>query len=124
MKVQVLNCLEKNSGRLIPEGERTIEIKKGRFIDNDISHPLYAENEKYFKRTYCLEYSKKRIYYFNRFGNSDSNTGFHVGFNWLQHQRFLLLQNRHWLQKEESIRYIVNLVFLFLGAYIGLKNLK
>ena len=124
MKVQVLNCLEKNSGQLIQEGELAIEIKKGRFIYNDTSHPLYTVNEKYFIRTYCLEYLKKRIYYFNRFGNSDGNTGFYVGFSWLQHQRFLLLQNRHWLQKEESVRYIVNLVFLILGAYIGLKNLK
>lgn len=124
MKVQIFECIEKNSGQLIPIGGRFIEIKKGRFIDNNTSHPLYAENEKYFKRIYCLEYYKKRIYFFNRFGIKDSNTGFHVGFTWLQHQRFLFLQNRHWIQKEETIRYVINVIFLIIGAYIGFKNLK
>ena len=93
MRVQIFECIEKNSGQLTPVD--------GRFV--------------------CL---KKRIYFFNRFGNKDSNTGFHVGFTWLQHQRFLFLQNRHWVQKEENIRYIVNVIFLIIGAYFGFKNLK
>lgn len=124
MRIQVLECKEKNSGKLTPVEGGYIEIKKGRYLDGDISHPLYAENEKYFNRTFCLEYSKKHIYFFNRFGNKNSNTGFHVGFSWLQHQRFLLLQNRHWLQKEENIRYVINVIFLTIGVIISYKNLK
>jgi hypothetical protein len=124
MRIQVLECKEKNSGKLTPFEDRYIEIKKGRYVDFDTSHPLYVENEKYFKRVYCLEYFRKRIYYFNRFGNNDINTGFHVGFTWLQNQRFLFLQNRHWVQKEENIRYIVNVIFLIIGAFFGFKNLK
>jgi hypothetical protein len=124
MRVQIFECIEKNSGQLTPVDGRFVYIKKGRYIDNNTSHPLYAEKEKYFARIYCLGYLKKRIYFLNRFGNKDSNTGFHVGFTWLQHQHFLLLQNRHWVQKEENIRYVINVLFLFIGAYIGFKNLK
>lgn len=124
MKIQIFECIEKNSGQLTPVDGRFIYIKKGRFVDSDTSHPLYVENEKYFKRIYCLEYFRKRIYYFNRFGNNDIKTVFHVVFTWLQHQRFLFLQNRHWVQKEENIRYIVNVIFLIIGAFFGFKNLK
>lgn len=124
MRIQVLECKEKNSGKLTPVEGVYIEIKKGRYLDGDISHPLYAENEKYFIRTYCLEFSKKHIYFFNRFGNKNSNNGFHVGFTSLQHHRFLFLQNNHWIQKEEYIRYAINVLFLIIGAYIGFKNLK
>ena len=124
MKVQIFECTEKNTGNLSLVNDRFVEIKKGRFLESGASHPLYSENEKYFKRVYCLEFLKKRIYFFNRFGSNDSNTGFHVGFTWLQHQQFLLLQNRHWVQKEENIRYVVNLVFLIIGAYLGFQKLK
>jgi hypothetical protein len=124
MKIQVLECNLKNSGKLSLVNDRFVEIKKGRFLELGTSHPLYSENEKYFKRVYCLEYLKKRIYFFNRFGQKDSNSGFHVGFTWFQHQQFLLLQNRHWIQKEENIRYIVNLIFLIIGVYLGFQKLK
>ena len=124
MKIQVLECNLKNSGKLSLVNDRFVEIKKGRFLELGTSHPLYSENEKYFKRVYCFEYLKKRIYFFNRFGQKDSNSGFHVGFTWFQHQQFLLLQNRHWIQKEENIRYIVNLIFLIIGVYLGFQKLK
>jgi hypothetical protein len=124
MKIQMLECTLKNSGKLSLVNDRYVEIKKGRFLESGTSHPLYSENEKYFKRVRCLEYFKKRIYFFNRFGNKENNAGFHVGFTWFQHHQFLLLQKRHWIQKEENIRYVINVIFLFIGAYIGFKNLK
>jgi len=124
MKIQMLECALKNSGKLSLVNDRYVEIKKGRFLESGTSHPLYLENEKYFKRVHCLEYFKKRIYFFNRFGNKENNAGFHVGFTWFQHHQFLLLQKRHWIQKEENIRYVINVIFLFIGAYIGFENLK
>lgn len=103
--------------------QELVEIKYGRFIVDDVSHPLMSETEKYFQRVYCLEYEKRRIYYFYTFGNKEGVGGFHVGFTWWQHQQFLLLQKRHWIQKEENIRYIVNVVFLVLGLIIGIKSI-
>jgi len=124
MRVQIFECTLKNSGKLSPVSGEFISIKKGRYVYKSTSHPLYTEKENYFAKVYCLEYLKKRIYFFNRFGKNDNNNGFHVGFTWLQHQQFLLLQNRHWFQKEKNIRYIVNVIFLIIGAYLGFENLK
>ncbi|MGO4905805.1 hypothetical protein [Flavobacterium sp. W20_MBD1_R3] len=101
-----------------------IDIKKGRYLKDDISHPLYSEKEFYFKRIYCLEFENKKVYFLNTFGKTDSQKGFHIALSEWQNQRFLWLQNRHWIQKEENIRYIVNLLFLVLGAYIAIKNIK
>ncbi|MFN8864982.1 MAG: hypothetical protein ACK500_10555 [Flavobacteriales bacterium] len=124
MKVQKLQCPDANAGSLVPMIGKYVEIRKGRYVDGGLSHPLYSEGEKYFERIYGLEYRNHHVYFFRRFGNGDSKAGFHVGFTRLQHQQFMLLQNSHWIQKEENIRYLVNLVFLVIGAYIGLSNLK
>ena len=60
MKIQVLEVKQPNSGILHPQSSKTIQIINGRYLENDnTSHPLISENEKYFKRIYCLKYSKK-----------------------------------------------------------------
>lgn len=100
-----------------------IEIKKGRYIQSGISHPLVSEKENYFQRMYCFDHENKNIYYLNSFGKIDSNHGIHIALTWFETQKFLWLQNKHWLQKEESIRYVVNVMFLILAAYISLKKL-
>ena len=100
-----------------------IEIKKGRYIQDGTSHPLRSGNEKLYMRIYGLEYKNKRIYWFDTFGKHSTQHGYHVGFSWWQHNRFLWFQKEHWLQKEESIRYIVNILFLVLGAIIGIKQM-
>jgi ATP-dependent DNA helicase RecG len=50
MKIQMLECTLKNSGKLSLVNDRYVEIKKGRFLESGTSHPLYLENEKYLKR--------------------------------------------------------------------------
>ena len=59
------------------------------------------------------------IYFFMLFGRKESMSGVHVGFNFWEHQRFLWLQKSHWLQKEENIRYVINVFFLLMGLYVG-----
>jgi hypothetical protein len=123
MKIAVLKCDEPNTGKFIGLEGRIIEIKKGRYILNDTSHPLYSDKELYFKRIYCLEFKNKKIYFLNTYGKID-NHGRHIALSKWQNHRFLWLQNKHWLQKEENIRYLINLLFLILGAYIAIKNMK
>ncbi|HBI01385.1 MAG TPA: hypothetical protein PK637_14550 [Flavobacteriales bacterium] len=101
-----------------------IQIKRGRYIQNGVSHPLMSDNENYYRRIYALEFENKTIYYFDSFGKKDNHGGIHIGMNWWENQCFLWLQGKHWLQKEENIRYVVNVLFLLLGAYIGINNMK
>lgn len=124
MKINQLQLDGRNTGKLkaVPSKTKSINIYKGRYIEKDTSHPLYNEDVKYYKRIYCLEYQSKYVYWFYHFGK-DEGQGTHVGMNWFQHQRFLWMQKRHWLQKEGNLRYLVNLIFLSLGAYISLKSI-
>jgi hypothetical protein len=125
MKTQILDIKEFNSGELHPLANKEITIKRGRYIENDgTSHPLYIENDKFFKQIDALSFNKKHIYYITRFGQKESQHGFHIGLSFMENQKFLWLQNKHWLQKEENTRYLINLLFLILGVYIGFKNLK
>ncbi len=123
-KVTLTSCGD-NSGKLEFNSSQSkiIEIKRGRFILPDKnSNPLYDEDNKYYKRIYSLEYNNKIIYYFKLFGNKESKFGYHVGFNFWEHQQFLWLQNQHWLQKEENIRYCVNVLFLLIGVCISFSK--
>ena len=125
MKVPLLKGDKANSGKFIGLEGRIIEIKKGRYILDDLSHPLISEKECYFRKIYCLEYKKRKIYFLNYFGKTELPVrGIHIGLTTWQNQRFLWLQKKHWLQKEENIRYLVNVLFLILGAYIAINNMK
>jgi hypothetical protein len=123
MEIETLEIKEPNSGLLFFDKikSKSLIIKKGRYIDkkNNLSHPLFDEQNKYYKRIYALEYKNKKIYYINTFGKIDNNHGFHVGFDFAQHHKFLWLQGSHWLQKEENIRYCVNIIFLITGLVLG-----
>lgn len=144
MKVKGLHSVASNSGLLQPTSGRVtvtdgnkmqfintefdwLEVKKGRYIQNGISHPLRAGDEKYYKRMYCLEHDGRVVYWLDTYGSHSSNhrpnNGHHVSFSWREHQTFLWQQNDHWLQKEENVRYIVNLVFLIIGVVIGIKQM-
>jgi hypothetical protein len=126
MKIEVLRSNEVNTGNLASSvPAEIIEIKRGRYIKNNISHPLFIEKENYFSKIYCLEYNKKHIYYLNFHGSNEPPVrGIHVGLTNWQNQKFLWLQNKHWLQKEESIRYIINILFLIIGVWMSVKSLK
>lgn len=140
MKVKGLHSVASNSGLLKPTSGRVtetdgnttryikaefdwIEVKKGRYIHDGTSHPLRAGDEKYYKRMYCLEHDGRVVYWLDTFGKHSSNHGHHVSFSWREHQTFLWQQNDHWLQKEENVRYIVNVVFLVIGVVIGIKQM-
>ncbi len=139
MKIKVLEPDGSNTGKLkyrvgthsfsdgasttsFTRGNDWMEIKKGRYIHQDTSHPLRSDNDLYFKRIYAFESDKKYVYYLSTFGISDSQHGLHIALNRWQHQRFLWMQGKSWFQKEENIRYIVNLIFLIIGVYISLKK--
>jgi hypothetical protein len=109
-----------NSGILEPTDDEII-IRKGRYLQGDVSHPLRFGEEKYYTRKYGLKYKRKKVYWLNRYASPSEETGIHVAFSKWQHQRFLWLQGSHWFQKEENIRYIVNVIFLIIGVLISLK---
>jgi hypothetical protein len=126
MKITTLEIIEQNSGLLTfdPIKSSILIIKRGRYIDKktNLSHPLFDEQYKFYKRIYALEYKNRKIYYFNRFGKPDNNHGYHVGFNFFEYQRFLWIQGTHWFQKEDNLRYCINIFFLILGLALGILN--
>lgn len=125
METIIFRADKSNTGKLIPSSaNKTIKIKKGRYICDDISHPLYTTKEIYFQRVYCLEYKNKNIFFLNTYGKLDNNAGFHIALSKWETQKFLWLQNKHWLQKEESIRYIVNILFLIIGVWLSIMSMN
>jgi len=124
MKIEVLQGDKPNTGKFIGPSGRIVNIKRGRYILDDSSHPLLSEKVCYFRKIYCLEYKNRVIYSFDLYGITEGSKVIHVGLTKWQNQRFLWLQNRHWLQKEENIRYIINIMFLIFGAYLGIMKMK
>lgn len=102
MKVNKFKALT-NTGKLEIVDD-IIDIKRGRWLCvNKISHPL-----EYIR---CNSFDKRNVYFLSKF----EKTGFHISLSFLQNQRFLFIQRDHWLQKEENIRYIINILFIILG---------
>lgn len=137
MKVKTLKCDVYNNGKLVydPNESILLTIKIGKYIvpnkqnnknefnESDYTtHILIDEKEKYFNRKYHLEYEDKIIYQLKMYGNKDSEKGYHVGFSFWEHQWFLWLQKRHWIQKEENIRYCINIIFLLLGLFLSFSK--
>jgi len=126
MKIKCLKLKETNQGVLeqieIRDKFVFVEIKKGRYIYNKHSHALRTNENYFYKRVYNLEHKNDKIYWLDTFAKNDTNQGFHIGFTWKQHQKFLWMQNEHWFQKEENIRYIINVLFLILGVIIAINQ--
>jgi hypothetical protein len=120
MKIKCLNQIP-NSGIFLESKWEVIEIKQGRFIQSNTSHPLVHKGEKFYKKVICLENKNKKVYWLNRFGQHSKHHGVHIGLNRFQNQRFLWLQNAHWLQQEANIKFIINIGFVLIGIYLGLK---
>lgn len=99
-----------------------VTIKKGRYIHNGTSHPLRGTDEFFYHRNYCLESDGKIVYWLDTFGYKSKGTGFHVGFTGSEHHKFLWMQNMHWFQKEDNLRFVVNILFLAIGVYIAFKQ--
>jgi hypothetical protein len=126
MKIKTLEIENVNSGlvKYNENNSKTLIIKGGRYIieNTEESNPLYDEDNRYFKRVYCLEHNNNKIYWLNLYGSKDTN-GYHIALNYIQYNRFLWLQKLHWLQKEENIRYCVNIFFLIIGLWLSIKKL-
>lgn len=117
MESKILTC---NSGVcVLNTNSETLSIKKYIYIYKKQIHGLKANDKKFYKRIHSLELNFYRVYYLSMFNSSDGKGGFHIGLNFWQNQQFLLLQNDHWIQKEENIRYVVNILFLIGGLILG-----
>jgi hypothetical protein len=103
-----------NTGKL-KETNKEIKIHRGRWIEgkDNTSHPMS------FKKIHCFE--NKNVYGLHLFGD-DTKRVEHIVLNYWKEQKFLWLQNAHWLQKEENIRYIINMLILSGTLVIGLLN--
>jgi hypothetical protein len=44
--------------------------------------------------------------------------------NWCKKQSLLWMFKKHWLQKEENVRYVINLLFLSAGIAIAIVGLS
>lgn len=122
MEAKTLESAGPNTGQLIYNEKTSISLKinRGSFMDKSrTSHPLFDDHNKYFKRNYYLKYKNKKVYVFKKFGELDGITNYFVGFSFWEHQMFLWLQKSHWFQKEENIRYLVNIFFLLIGLYFS-----
>lgn len=116
MKVKTYSPTSNNSG-VLEETNRYIDIKPRRWIsDGKTSHPMKFER--------IVAFENKNVYFLHRFGD-DSGThhsGYYISLTFFENQRFLFMQNSHWIQKEENIRYIINILFLLAGLSIGILN--
>jgi hypothetical protein len=125
MKARILQG-EVNTGLLKPVKSGTefeyVKLKKGRYIYKNHAHPLRSQEEFYYRRVFCLEHKNEKIYWLDTFGKRSGNHGIHIGLSWTQHQLFLWKQNTHWLQKEDNIRYLINILFLIIGVIIAFKQ--
>lgn len=101
-----------NSGELEKTNE-TITIKRRRWLDKSgISHPMKFNSP--------IAFENNNVYFLKMFDNNDENLyGKHISLTFWQNQKFLYLQKNHWLQKEENIRYIINILFLISGLILG-----
>lgn len=132
MKVRILELDGYNTGALRIKKEcrnpkslcAKVKITGGRFYRCDTSSPLVGRVDRYYYRNHSLKYKRKIIYGFNEFGIIEDGTLIFVGFNWFQHQRFLWMQREHWFQRESNLRYVVNIIFLIIGAYLGFKGIS
>ncbi len=123
MEANILKVIP-NSGTLKTTG-KIINLRQGRYIYCDISHPLSREKELFYERVYSLEHkSFPVIYWLDSFGEKSEKHGNHIGLSNFQNHIFLWKQKKHWLQQENNIRYIINIVFLTLGLIIGIMNIK
>jgi hypothetical protein len=114
-KTMVVNVYEANNGELEKTNE-TITIKPRRWLNkNGISYPM--------KFTSPIAFENNNVYFLKIFDNGDKNShGKHISLTFWQNQKFLYLQKKNWIQKEENIRYIINILFLIGGLTLGFFN--
>lgn len=115
MDVNIYNT-ETNTG-VLNKTEQVITIKRNRWIDKSgTSHPMK------FLRPIAFE--NKNVYFLHSFGDDkkEPHHGKHISLTFMENQKFRWMQNIHWLQKEENIRYVINILFLLGGLTLGILN--
>ena len=113
MKINIFKS-ESNSG-ILNKTDKVVNIKRNRFYDeNNNWQPLVYEQ--------CKSFDKKYVYYLKFMGQSNTH-GIHISLNYIQNQVFLWLQGNSWFQKEDNIRYIINVLFLILGCYLAYEQI-
>jgi hypothetical protein len=103
-----------NTGVLTQTGEK-ITIKKNRWVDREgTSHPMKFEEP--------IAFEDSHVYYLLLFGSSTPpNKGVHVSLTFFQNQKFLWLQNKHWLQQKDNIMWVINILVAILAIIAALK---
>lgn len=103
-----------NTG-ILNKTDKTIIIKCNKFYgENNSWQPLVYEQ--------CKSFDKKYVYWLKYMGTNES-FGIYISLNYIQNQKFLWLQDNHWFQKEDNIRYVINILFLILGCYLTIYKL-
>lgn len=74
-----------------------------------------------YKREYFYKVNNKYIY---TVLDKSNGTEFRIALNWFENQRFLFVTRKHWILKEENIRYVINIIFLIIGVVFGFLKLK
>lgn len=101
-----------------------VEIKRGRwrFVYNGSERDIKSSLGDYvFKMEYekLNMFEKRHVYKLFFWEKKEFEV---ISLNFWQNQKFLWIQNDHWLQKEENIRYAINISFLIGGLIIGILN--
>lgn len=85
-------------------------------VDTIISRGTITDIERdVFKEKSVFDYVYK-VYYGRNY--------YTISLNSYQNFIFLWGLRKNWLQKEENIRYAVNLLFLIIGSYLTYKQIK
>jgi hypothetical protein len=109
VKIKVLEGLMNNSGELL-------ETKKSTII-NCRMEPSTVDSD-----NITLTDIENRSNMFNKKCYRSGNIHFYP-INWWNKQKLLWMYKKHYLQKEENIRYIINIFYLSVGIVIGILNL-
>ncbi len=90
---------EINKGILNKKEDEILTIKKNGWVDwSGTFHPMNYKKMKAFEND--------NVYYLYLFGN-DNNHGRHISLTFLQNQKFLWLQNNHWIQDKNNIMWVL-----------------
>jgi len=83
------------------------------------SFTITAHNEKFlYDLSFKRIYPKLKGICIMIFAQNTVNQPYLIKFNWFQYWRFLWLQKKHWLQSEENLRYVLNILLILGGMYI------
>lgn len=99
-----------------------IEIGKGvwrmKYVGVDDSWDVLNKETQLMDFTRVKSTNKGYVYKLQYLGTRD----LYISLSIIQNQRFLLLQGKHWFQKEDNIRYLVNMLILLSSVVVGFLN--